>query len=296
MANSSRKYLLFALRRILLPLIRISVRAGVRYDEFATLVRGVYVEAAVIDGVGAPTKPSRARIAIATGVGRAEVDRIVDNNGSLPQSEKTFTNTLAKVLSSWHTDPQFVGPYGIPLELPRRRRHTDGLKTADGSRTFAELVHSVDPTADPDEVCDELVRFGAVGVFGDTHLRVNSRAMIATEEMSPAQLELFGNSLTRLANTLQFNIDQRNPIKRIERSVIAEKGIPLKLVPEVQEEFRQRVIALLTDLDNWMSPRMEQPGPRTSAMGLAVFEFEDLEEEIIVGSLKDRVGGDSSDR
>ena len=52
MANSSRDQLLYAFRRVLRPLIRILVRSGVRYDEFLELVRGVYVEAAVRDGLG----------------------------------------------------------------------------------------------------------------------------------------------------------------------------------------------------------------------------------------------------
>jgi hypothetical protein len=276
-AKNPREHLLFAFRRVLRPLIRILVRAGVRYDEFSALVRGVYVEAAAVDRVGAIAKPSRARIAVATGVGRSEVSRFIENDGALPFIEQTFTKTLAMVLNAWHTDSQFVGPYGIPLELARV-----GTK----GRTFNELVHSVNPSADSSEAYQELLRLGAVTMSGETHVRVVSRAMIATEEWSPAQLELFGNSLTRLADTLQFNLDSRNASKRIERTVIADKGLPPEIVPKFEAHLQERVAELLIDLDNWITPHTEAPGPKSSVIGLSVFQFADPDSDYISGSLR----------
>lgn len=285
MPKNPREHVLFAFRRVLLPLIRILVRAGVRYDEFVALVRGVYVEAAALDGVGAASKPSRARISIATGIPRGDVDRFVDVDGALPFIEQSFTKTLARVLNTWHTDSQFVGPYGIPLELARR---------AEKGRSFRDLVHVVEPRADPNAVADELFRLGAVAQSGETHLRVVSRAMIATEEWSPAQLELFGNSLTRLASTLQFNIDARNTNKRLERTVIADKGLPVELIPEFEAHMRERVQALLVDLDNWITPRTETPGPKSAVLGLSVFQFSDPPADEGKNTLRHLVGDDLS--
>lgn len=276
-AKNSREHLLFAFRRVLRPLIRILVRAGVRYDEFSALVRGVYVEAAAADRVGAVSKPSAARISVATGVGRTEVIRFVETDGALPFIEQSFTKTLAKVLNAWHTDSQFVGPYGIPLELAR-----EGSK----GRTFRELVNAVDPSADPTEAFQELLRLGAVTMSGETHVRVMTRAMIATEEWSPAQLELFGNSLTRLADTLQFNLDSKNKSKRIERSVIAERGLPVEIIPKFEAHVREKVSELLVDLDNWMTPHTEAPGPKSPVIGLSVFQFSDPDSDYISGSLR----------
>jgi hypothetical protein len=266
MPNAFREHLMFAFRKVLRPLMRILIRAGVRYEEFVELVGGVYVEAAALDGLGAPhgKPPSRARISIATGVPRREVDHVFDNDGALPFLERSFTKTLAKVLNTWHTDAHFVGPYGIPLELARQ---------GDKGRTFKDLVHNVDARADADAVAHELFRLGAIVRSGDTHLRVVSRAMIATEEWSPAQLELFGTSLTRLAETLQFNIDGRNTTKRLERQVMAEQGLPEEVIPEFEVQVRERVQQLLVDLDNWITPHTEKPGPKSPVVGVSVFQF-----------------------
>src|SRR5262245_45541752 len=136
MQDSSRQPLMYAFRRVLRPLIRILVRSGVRYDEFLELVRGVYVESAIRDGIVETERPTRAKISLSTGVLRRDVDRFIDNDGALPAAPKTLTATLDKVLNKWHTNPQYVGPYGIPLELEIR---------ANRSRSFTELLLSVDP-------------------------------------------------------------------------------------------------------------------------------------------------------
>lgn len=268
MANSSRDQLLYAFRRVLRPLIRILVRSGVRYDDFLDLVRGVYVETAIRDGLGDSRKPTRAKVSISTGVPRRDVDRFIDNDGALPSAPKTLTATLSEILNKWHTDPHFVGPYGIPLELEVR-----GNK----SRSFAELVTAVDPTAPVHDVLEELVRLRTVVWSGDTHVRTVSRAFIPIEEMSAAQLEFFGNALTRLANTLQYNMDRRNSEKRLERSVISDRGLPANVVPVFQKLVREKVGELLVELDNWLSPYSAEgePGREFERVGLAVFQFID---------------------
>ena len=266
MVRTPRDHLLYAFRRVMRPLIRILVRSGVRYDEFLELVRGVYVETAVRDGLGDQTVPTRSKISLSTGVPRRDVDRFIDNDGALPPATKSLAATLSEILNKWHTDPQFVGPYGIPLELEVNSQR---------NRSFTELVHAVDATANPHDVLGELMRFGSVVWSGDTHVRAVSRACIPAEEMSPAQLELFGNALTRLANTLQFNLDRKNSEKRLERSVFSDRKLPRETIPIFEKHVRERVSDLLVDLDNWLSQNsVEEPtNAPFERIGVAVFQF-----------------------
>lgn len=268
MLKNSRDQLLYAFRRVLRPLIRILVRSGVRYDEFLELVRGVFVESAVRDGLGDGRKPSRAKVSIWTGVPRRDVDHFIDNDGALPAAPRSLSNTLSEILNKWHTDPQFVGPYGIPLELEVNSQK---------ARSFNELVSTVDPHVNTHEVLEELIRLRTVVWSGDTHVRTVSRAFIPVEEMSPAQLEFFGNALTRLANTLQYNLDRKNTEKRLERSVFSDRGLPSSVIPIFEKHVRERVTELLIDLDNWLSPYTAKalPGAPLERVGLAVFQFVD---------------------
>jgi hypothetical protein len=232
------------------------------------LVRGVYVESAIRDGIGNGIRTTRARVSLSTGVPRRDVDRFIDNDGALPGAPTTLTKILSEVLNKWHTDPLFVGPYGIPLELEVRSNR---------NRSFAELVAAINPQVNVQDVLEELVRLKAVIWSGDTHLRVISRAFIPVEEMSPAQIEFFGNALTRLAGTLQFNLDVSNSEKRLERSVIANKGLPKEVVPVFQKHAREKVSELLIELDNWISPYAGyvEPDGQIERVGVAVFQFVD---------------------
>ena len=269
MEKSPREYLLDTFRRVLRPLIRILVRAGVRYDEFLELVRRVYVETAVRDGLGDGVPLTRARISISTGVARRDVDRFIDREDSIPPIGKSMTRTLMEVLHIWHTDPQFVGPYGIPLELEMN---------APKGRSFRELVQSVNPLVSPNDALEELVRLRAAVLSGNTHLRAVSRALKPVEEMSPAQLEFFGNALTRLADTVQFNMDPKNKDKRLEQSVISDHGVPKEVVPVFEKYVRERVMELLVEIDNWLSPYSTKESPHAEPaerIGLAVFQFVD---------------------
>jgi hypothetical protein len=251
------------------------------------LVRGVYVETAVRDGLGDGRKPTRAKISLSTGVPRRDVDRFIDNDGALPSAPKTLTATLAEILNKWHTDPHFVGPYGIPLELEVKSQK---------SRSFSELLLAVDPHAPVGDVLEELIRLRTVVWSGETHVRTVSRAFIPNEEMSPAQLEFFGNALTRLANTLQYNMDRRNSEKRLERSVISDRGLPRSLMPVFEKLAREKVSELLVELDNWLSPYSSenQQGNEFERVGLAVFQFIDpLADKTRLG---DQVASDPKDK
>jgi hypothetical protein len=269
MQKNSREHLLDTFRRVLRPLIRILVRAGVRYDEFLELTRRVFVDTAVRDGLGQGIPLTRSRISVSTGVARRDVDRFIDNEDSIPGLGKSMTRTLMEVLHKWHTDPQFVGPYGIPLEIE--------MNSPKG-RSFRELVHFVNPTVNPADALEELLRMKAVVLSGETHMRAVSRALIPAEEMSPAQLEFFGNALTRLADTVQFNMDPTNAQKRLEQSVISDHGLPKDVVPVFEKYVRERVMELLVEIDNWLSPYSTKKGPHDEPLeriGIAVFQFVD---------------------
>src|SRR6185437_12487448 len=140
-------YLIHALQRALRPLARLLIRFGIRFDEFAHLARGVYVESAIRDGAGISGIPSRARVALSTGVARAYVDNYIDNEGALPLADPTLMRLAVEVLQKWHSTPEYAGPYGIPLELEF---------DVPADRCISSLVALVTPRANPHLVLEEL--------------------------------------------------------------------------------------------------------------------------------------------
>jgi hypothetical protein len=268
MPISSRDQLLHALRRVFRPVVRVLIRAGIRFDEFAELARGVFVETAIRDGVDNVSIPTRARVSVVTGVSKQQVDYYIDNKGAIPAAKPTLASIMVEVLQKWHTDPQYVGPYGIPLELE--------FEVGSGGRCFRTLVSLVNETVSPGIVLEELLRVGSVTYSGEQHFRAVSRYFMMPEPMSPQQVEYFGNTLTRLAQTLEFNMDPKNSNKRLERFVLADRGLPADVLPKFENYARERATEFLLDLDNWLTPysasNSVDDSPRI-ASGLNIFLY-----------------------
>ncbi|GMU69496.1 MAG: hypothetical protein AMXMBFR37_18280 [Steroidobacteraceae bacterium] len=269
MSDEARAHLLQAFRKILRPLVKILIRAGVRLDEFTETVKGVYVESSVRDGMGPFGEATRARIALVTGVPRRDVDRYIDDPSLLAAPRATDSKTITEALHLWHTDPIYQGPYGLPLEMDFSRRK---------GRSFCELVKRVNPDANPVSVLGELLRAGVVAGSVEKSVKVLSRAYVVPEAFSAPMLEHFGSTIANLASTLEFNITSENDEKRLERSVFADRGLPMKTLPRFDEFMRKLVDKMIEDIDNWLGDlQKNEPeqlrGPDRVDTGLTIFHY-----------------------
>jgi hypothetical protein len=263
-----RPHLNYALRRMLRPIARLLIRAGIRFNEFADLARGVYVESAVRDGAELLQKPSRARIAGVTGLTRRQVDRYINNEGALPLADPAHMVIAAlaiEVLHKWHSTPEYAGPYGIPLELEF---------DTPADRCIRSLVAAVMPNADPRIALDELLRIGAITPSGDKHFRAVSRSFVRPP---PQLIEHLGRTLSRLAATLEYNMNPRHAAKRLERHVAVDQGLPAELLPEFEKYARNRALDFLVEMDNWLAQYLSEEADSADRVetGVNVFFYAD---------------------
>lgn len=269
LSSDARKQLLFAVRRVLRPIVRLLIRVGISYDEFADVARGAYVESAIRDS-GGDAAPTRDRIAFVTGIPRQQVDYYIDNQQAMPAVAPTLARIVTEVVHRWHTDPNYLGPYGIPLELEFE---------APQDRCFQSLVSEVDAKASAGQVLEELLRAGSVTHSGERHYRAVSRWFILSEALTPHRIEYFGQALTHLALTLEHNFNlAETDNKRLERFVFADRGLPRQLLPVFEAHARDRTNRFLLDIDDWLAHSGEAdsdaPGPRVEA-GVNVFLYVD---------------------
>lgn len=256
---------LVALRKILRPLARLLIRAGIRADEFVDLAGEVYVESAARD-FPRTTVPSRARIAAITGLTCHQVDQYVDRPSA--STNPTSMDLLVEILHKWHTLPEYVGPYGVPRELEF---------STPPERCFRSLVSFVDPAANPSAALDELRRTGAVASAGGNRVRAISRSLVMSTPASPQFIEHFGSTLSRFAATMEYNLDPRNPDRRLQRRVMADRGLAPEVVPEFEKHARSRAMSFLLELDNWLASQITEDslkGDRVDA-GVNVFFYLD---------------------
>jgi len=279
MSETYRAQLVHTFRTVLRPLIRILFRAGVRFDEFVELLRGIYVEITIRNAMEAASKITTGRIAILSGVGRRDVERLVSSDDWLQVPRPTDLAALAAILHRWHTDSTFLGPYGVPLELPM---------TGQAGRNFTELVNGCPLRIDPASAYEQLLAARMIVKSGETHVKVMSRTYVSPEPMSAEMLEHFSTAMRNLASTLDYNLTPGQATKRIERTVFPDGGLPNELLAEYDAFVRERAQQLISDVDDWLAAAarrpLAKPSERTS-LGVSVFQYvTPIEQRIDLGA------------
>jgi hypothetical protein len=268
MTSTVRPGLLAAFRKILQPLVRILLRHGISYGELAEVLKTVFVEVAARDFSIPERKTSQSRIAILTGLTRKEVARqeaLLSSGAELDFPANL--NRVIRVLDGWHTDPEFTGPYGMPLDLPF---------DSPTAGNFANLVrkHSGDMAARA--MLDELLRVGAVERLASGSYKVLARAYI-TRDFDPNALQRFGEVVRDFVNTYEFNMDNSPGLRRFERIVFADNGLRPDLMAAFNALIRVKGPQLLNELDNWLSAQeTKNPSSKTSKRiktGVGIYHF-----------------------
>ena len=243
----ARPHFLLALRRILRPIVRLMIRCGIRYDEFAEIARTAYVESAARDGVGGAGPPTVDQIEWATGIERTRVEHYIDDTNALPEPApiSKSTHAMTEVLHKWHTMPRYLESDGSPSELE--------FDSASDVATFVTLVAEVDVEADPKTILDGLLETNSVRYSDDNRIKALTRALIWTQG-GARSIDYFGVTLTRMIETLEHNLASTDSEKkRLERSVFADRGIPSHLVPKFHAFATERATHFLYDLDDWLA-------------------------------------------
>jgi len=246
MGDTTKIALLRAYQVLLGPLIRILLRQGISYGEFSEIAKAVYVEVALKDFRVAGRKATRTRVAVMTGLTRKEVKRVIDEAVKDRYEPKSKYSRLGRVLVGWHTDTDFTGPYGLPLELQYETNIPD-------EPTFTELVKRHSGDMSPRSILDELIRVGAVRETDTGWYRVLRREYI-TDAQGRDTFERTGFTVRNFINTVDFNMMKPAPGKgRFERHVFPADGLKAEDVPKFDAFLRERCQTLLEELDNWLA-------------------------------------------
>lgn len=272
-----QEHLRRAYRRLLNPLVRILIRNGVTATETGELLRQVFVDAATSEEFQVSGRRlSDTRVAILTGLSRKEVHRLRREGMSVRAG--TNLSRVGRVIAGWNQDPDFTGPYGLPLVLSFED------DPSSDAPSFTELVRRHSGDMAPRAMLDELLRTGLAEIDDENRVRNTGRAYIPTE-LNPAAVERLGKVLSRLADTLDFNnqIDE-SELKRFERQVVTDIGLTEEQCRQFNIYLREKCQELLETVDNWLAvqegrigaevPRERLP-KKKFVTGIGIFHFID---------------------
>lgn len=119
-----------ASRMLLAPLVDFLLKLGVSAGDFSALSKAVYVSRAAEHVRASSGRSSISRVAIVTGLTRAEVTKLIKGSGRATQARSHQRHRADRVVHGWRTDPEFCNRGGQPRALP--------LKGP--ARSFASLV------------------------------------------------------------------------------------------------------------------------------------------------------------
>jgi hypothetical protein len=229
-----------ACRHLLAPLVRLLLRSGVTWIEFADLAKEVFVEVARSDyGVqGRPT--NTARVAMITGLSRREAARVRDLLVGTVQPEQPPESRISQVLSGWHLDPDFSDGHGKPavLALSGERLSLSALL----KRYAGDLPHGA--------FVKELRSLGLVEKAGKGY-RVLARDYLRGPG-DPDLVRQAGVALHDHAATLAHNLDAEHEGPARFEGMASTAQLAPRYARAFAELAAQRGQALLEELDAWL--------------------------------------------
>lgn len=241
MDKDLRSVLLASVRLLLRPIVRVMLRGGIPFREFAELAKFAYVEIATNEfGIrGRPTNVSRT--AILTGLNRRDVARI---RSAAPHAmlDSVFMSPGSRILAGWHLNGAYVDGDGKP-----RRLALEGE-----APSFQGLVREYAPDLPYIALFKELSASGAIELCDDGLLQVLMRSYIP-KSFDPNQIRLWGSILHDMAATLAHNVTRPGSAPpRFERRAI-HLNVRRSAAPAFREFVEFEGQQFLEKIDSWLA-------------------------------------------
>ncbi len=266
MGQNVKEHLRLAVRMMLKPLVKLLISQGVSHGDFAEAAKDVYVEVA-IRHFEKSKKVNQSKIAILTGLTRKEVKNVIDRAMSSEPYNKNHSRP-SRVLAGWHSDPRYIGPYGVPLEVPYDSVGTDGP-------SFTALVKTYSGDMAPRPMLKELVRVGAVVELENKTLKAVRRDFEA-EALSPELVERLGKVGHYFFSTTAANIEKKEQGSgNFDRRVYTEDGLTAESIREFDTYMKRRGQEFLEELDNWFvsKEKSDKGKPDRKGTGICLVHY-----------------------
>jgi hypothetical protein len=226
MQDKQRKKVLTAFQLVLRPIVKILLRYGIGFNEFAESVKTVYVDVGSTDfGIrGRPTNISR--VAVMTGLTRKEVRRLRTNLEDGDVGVTVRTTPISEIVSRWHAEDDFLDRQGRPLVLP----------FSGSTISFSELVKKFGGDVPPGAMRTELKRMNMVDEQADGSLAVKSRFGIPADDSDNLVTSLV-HSVYPLLSTIARNTD----VERTAESGCAQFSTFSTSISELNRQRLKRI-------------------------------------------------------
>jgi hypothetical protein len=185
-------------------------------------------------------------------------------------------NAAIRVLLGWHTDADYIGPYGLVRDLPFTGEGDQPKKRVKG---FDELSRQYGGGFSSRALLEELVRTACVKDLGNGYFRALTRSYVP-EQLSAESISRFANVVHNVIETLELNLrtaDQGG--RRVERTVFADYGLARQDLEAFDKYIRERGQLFADDIDNWLSTKSQEGLKDAVQTGIGIYHYVVNEED-----------------
>ena len=265
MSEAVKLALLAALRRILEPLARLAIEAGIGVGEFHELTKTAFVKAAH-DRTRRNGKPNLSAIALVTGLRRVEAKKLLRADQSAPPAPERNRHRAERVLAGWWNDYEYLDDNGRPRPLP----------LTGPAPSFDTLARKYSGEPQAHALKTELLRARAITELPDGTVQALSRSF-ATARWEPTTIAVLGERVRDQLMTLVHNM--RHPSRpRFVRTVMSDRIDP-RYLPILERDLTSAADGFADSVEDGLhSPRTNLPEDATAPprrLGVTVYVFED---------------------
>ncbi len=224
--------------RILTPLIRILLRNGVSYGNFADIARKIYVDVGFEEAARQGQKTTISNVSIITGITRKEVKRLKDALGfDTDRSLKKF-NRIVRVLSGWQHDEEFLDPDHEPLDLMLEGE----------AASFTRLVRRYSGDMPVVAMLNALRDSGNIRILDNGLIQlVNPNYLPETD--SEQKLNILGIDTAEFIETIDHNLSVSDPDEAWFQRKASNINVSCSALPKLKKSLNKKAQLLLEDID-----------------------------------------------
>ena len=271
MKEDQQKKVLNSFQLVLRPIVKILLRYGIGYKEFAETVKTVFVDVGSSEfGIrGRPTNISR--VAVMTGLTRKEVRRLRTKLESGEDTVAVKSTPITEILHRWHAEEEFLNEQGAPATLP--------FTGETGS--FSSLVKKFGGDVPAGAMRTELNRVGSIDVDMDGNLTVKRRSFWPIDQTEKLESALV-HHVYPLISSVAHNTDPVN-----ELDVMAQFSVySLDIETQDRSRLRRMCSDRLTDMSEsfddlfiaFESNGNEATPSKKAPIMVGLYYFEELDE------------------
>ena len=276
MEQSVKGNLLAAITHVLRPLCRIAIRNGIGFDDLSMALQNAMVKGARAEsGSDGRKELTEEEVGLMTGMTAAQVR---GTRGSVNNAAPALNYSWAasEVLSGWHSDALYLGPYGLVLDIPI----SPDLSSGPNPRSFESLVHKyAGPSVSVEIVLDALLKSGAVQNLGNGIVRCVARTYIA-ERLSPENIQAFAEAVHNVVGTMAVNLKRTvRGSGLLQRTVFADYGLSEEDLAKFNVFIRKTGERFTEEVDTWFSKHSNKEKQGSIKTGIGLYHYVENNED-----------------